>query len=214
MVALLRRADFEVVEAGSATEAMALLREDKFDLLLTDIVMPDDQNLGFLEEALALEPSMAVVVMTGYASIETAIRALRQGAVDYLQKPFGAEQLVAAIERGLESSRATRAARGLRELAGDLQERMATLESALQSAGRVRPGVVVTEVRLDNALLEQLSGREREIVLELHVGKTVNEVAKSLVISVHTVRNHVKSAFKKLGVHSQAELLERVRTAG
>jgi DNA-binding NarL/FixJ family response regulator len=212
MAALLRRADFEVTEAGSAAEALRNLAQGRFDVLLTDVVMPDDQSLGYLEQAVSTDPAMAVLVMTGHASLDTAVRALRGGAIDYLQKPFGAEALMSAIERGLEATRASRAAGELKMLAGDLQERMQTLEEALQSPGRVRPGVIPPAQPLNPEILDKLSPREREIVLQLHTNKSVNEVAQSLFISVHTVRNHVKSAFKKLGVHSQTELLDLLRS--
>jgi DNA-binding NarL/FixJ family response regulator len=212
MAALLRRADFEVTEAGNAAEALQHLSQGRFDVLLTDVVMPDDQSLGYLEQAISTNPAMAVLVMTGHASLDTAVRALRGGAIDYLQKPFGAEALMSAIQRGVETNRVSRAAGELKVLAGDLQDRMQTLEEALQSPGRVRPGVIPSSRALNPEILDKLSPREREIVMQLHANKSVNEVAQSLFISVHTVRNHVKSAFKKLDVHSQAELLALLRS--
>jgi FixJ family two-component response regulator len=211
MSTLLRRADFEVTEAGSAREALDRLGMERFDVLLTDVVMPDDQTLGYLEHVVDLDPTLAVLVMTGHGSVDTAVQALRKGAIDYLQKPFGAQELLSGVERGVEACRASRAAGELRDIAGTLQDRMQTLEAALQSPGRVRPGVIPSARPLDSELLDKLSAREQEIVLQLHGGRSVNDVAKALRISVHTVRNHVKSAFKKLGVHSQAELLERLR---
>jgi DNA-binding CsgD family transcriptional regulator len=70
------------------------------------------------------------------------------------------------------------------------------------------------EVAIDEAVLEHLSQREKQVLAELLAGSRVPAIAKCLHISPHTVRNHLKSMYRKLGVGTQSELIERVRSSG
>src|SRR6266849_11190461 len=74
---------YRVATAGSGEEALARIDEQEFDLIVTDIVMPGLSGLDVLEKSRVLNPRTAVIVMTAYASLETAVTALRRGACDY-----------------------------------------------------------------------------------------------------------------------------------
>src|SRR5262245_13002235 len=93
---------YQVATASSAEEAISRIAEEEFDLILTDIVMPGVGGLAVLERSRLLNPRAAVILMTAYANLETAIAALRQGAWDYLEKPFALDDLSARVERVLE----------------------------------------------------------------------------------------------------------------
>src|SRR5262249_25270062 len=82
--------DGRVAEATSVKEAIALLAENDFDLALVDLRLADGDGLEVLRAA---QRSTAVVIMTAFGTIETAVRAMREGAVDYLQKPFNTAQV-------------------------------------------------------------------------------------------------------------------------
>ena len=101
-------AGHEVLGATETDAALALLEEVSPDLVLTDVRLPGAGGLAVLERALALDPSRPVLVMTGYATVEDAVEAMRLGAVDYVQKPFQNEAIVRRVE-------AFGAARSLRE---------------------------------------------------------------------------------------------------
>ncbi len=79
---------YELLFADSAEKAMVLITEDCPDLILTDISLPGKSGLEVMRHARAVDPEVAVILMTGYASVQTAIDALRQGASDYFTKPF------------------------------------------------------------------------------------------------------------------------------
>lgn len=79
---------FQLSFATSAEEALARIASDRPDLILTDISLPGKSGLEVMREARAIDPEVAVILMTGYASVQTAIDALRQGADDYVTKPF------------------------------------------------------------------------------------------------------------------------------
>lgn len=87
-----------VTEAGSAEEAIAAARSDSPELAVVDLRLPGASGLDFVRELLALDPSTAVVVLTGYGSIATALEAVRLGARHYLTKPADADQVLAALD--------------------------------------------------------------------------------------------------------------------
>ena len=90
---------FAVVGADSATEARLILKHQKVDLILLDLKLPGGGGLGLLEQVKALHPETAVVVMTAFASVSSAVEAMRIGAGDYLTKPFALEELTRVLER-------------------------------------------------------------------------------------------------------------------
>ena len=106
---------FAVTPAHSGAEAMSALARDEFDVVLTDLVMTDVDGLAVLREAQRLQPRARVILMTAFASLETAIAALRQGAFDYLSKPFKMAEVTVAVRRALEDQRLRDENRRLRE---------------------------------------------------------------------------------------------------
>ena len=93
---------YQVMTAASGSEALELLKQDSFDLVLTDLKMPEVDGLEVLRRTREIAPQAVVLILTGYASVESAIEALREGAYDYLVKPCSADELKLKIERGLE----------------------------------------------------------------------------------------------------------------
>jgi len=102
---LLKENPYDVDTVGSGEEALAALAARSYDLLLTDINLPGVNGLEVLTAAKEADPEMVVVVITGYASTGTAIDALRQGAYDYITKPFDLWEVDQIVARGLESRR-------------------------------------------------------------------------------------------------------------
>jgi len=92
---------YAVATAATAEEAVAQLEERDFDVVVSDIVMPGLDGLALLERSRSLNPRAAVILMTAYATVDSAIAALRSGASDFLEKPFLAEELMRCVERAL-----------------------------------------------------------------------------------------------------------------
>jgi CheY-like chemotaxis protein/signal transduction histidine kinase len=95
---------FEVVPAADGRSAVGMLESRKFDLAVTDLKMP---GMGGVETVLSLkavDPEIEVIVTTGYATIETAVQCMKNGAFDYLQKPYDLADLKVVLERALERS--------------------------------------------------------------------------------------------------------------
>jgi two-component system, response regulator RegA len=100
MARALRDRGHEVRTAGNAEEALALALAESPEYAVVDLKMPGRGGLHLVAELKALDPSTAVVVLTGYGSIATATEAVRRGAVDYVSKPVDADELLAAFGRG------------------------------------------------------------------------------------------------------------------
>jgi signal transduction histidine kinase len=95
----------EVTAVTSGTEALAQLREHEFDVVLTDLRLDDLDGIEILRETQKLWPDTVSIMLTGYASLESAVTALRSGAYDYLIKPSDVDELRATIGRAIERRR-------------------------------------------------------------------------------------------------------------
>jgi putative two-component system response regulator len=102
---LLERMDLDAATAPTPTDALALFDAEHFDLVVTDIRMPGMDGHAFLAEIRARDPQVPVIVATGHASLDNAIRALRDGASGMLIKPFTAEEFETEIRNALQRAR-------------------------------------------------------------------------------------------------------------
>ena len=100
---LLAQRGYEVVSSTNGDDAILKVTNESFDLVLTDINLPGVDGLEVVRAAKAADKDTCVILITGYASTTTAIDALRQGAYDYITKPFDLWETAKAIDRGLES---------------------------------------------------------------------------------------------------------------
>ena len=104
--AILAAAGYTCKQAGSGMEALALLNSgERFELMLSDLMMADLDGIGLLERTKEKFPDMPVVMVTAVHDISVALAAIRNGAYDYLLKPFEREQLLNAVGRALENRR-------------------------------------------------------------------------------------------------------------
>jgi two-component system, NtrC family, response regulator PilR len=95
----------EVLKSNTGRGALAILREREVDLVISDIRMPDFSGVELLREARQIAPDTVFIMITAFASTETAIEALQHGAIDYITKPFKMEELHAVIHQALEKKR-------------------------------------------------------------------------------------------------------------
>ncbi|EPC6748014.1 response regulator, partial [Escherichia coli O21,81:H5,27] len=96
--ALLRGWGYNVALANSGRQALEQVREQVFDLVLCDVRMAEMDGIATLKEIKALNPAIPVLIMTAYSSVETAVEALKTGALDYLIKPLDFDNLQATLE--------------------------------------------------------------------------------------------------------------------
>ena len=113
---VLRREGYEVQSFIQPASALEALRTEPFDLLLTDLKMPGADGLTVLRDAKTIDPELPVILITAHATVATAIAAIREGAFDYVEKPFDNDELKTLVHRALDVTRLARENRSTREL--------------------------------------------------------------------------------------------------
>ena len=168
----LGKAGFEVVLMENSRRALERFRKEPFDLVLTDQRMPEMSGVDLLKQCRAVDPEVAVIIMTAYGSIETAVSAMKEGATDYLTKPLNLEELLLRIERVKRSHQLVRENTELREA---LQERH-RIEGVIGESGEMQEVLdLVRRVAPSDAtvLLRGESGTGKELIAKaIHYAST------------------------------------------
>jgi DNA-binding NarL/FixJ family response regulator len=195
LVDLLEQHSFDVVgEAADGVEAVDRARESQPDLVLLDLTMPDGGGLEALPKVRAAAPACEVVVLTASGTEENLLAAIRAGAAGYLLKTEPPDRIAEFLEG---------VANGEAALSGEVARR---LVDRVRDGGRLDSGV-------PDSIAAELSAREVEVLLLLDEHLGTDQIAHRLFISEHTVRSHVKSLLRKLGVSSRREALEALAAA-
>jgi two-component system NtrC family response regulator len=142
----------EVVEAGSVESAILAFKESRPDVVLTDLKMPHRGGLALVEALSKMDVPPEVVVITAFGTIETAIKAIRLGAYDYLTKPIDGDDFQMVVNRALEKVMLRREARELRE---ELNRKVDTeivassdaMKRLLETAGKVAESEATVLIR-------------------------------------------------------------------
>ncbi len=92
---------YEVRLTQSSLDGLRMIDEEKFDLVLTDIKMPDMDGIEVLKQVRDRFPEMKVIIMTGYQSVENALKSVQLGAFDYIEKPFSPDTLISSVSKAL-----------------------------------------------------------------------------------------------------------------
>ena len=157
--------NFDVTVAANADEAFNLLDSQPYDVVLTDLRMPGKSGLKVIDKALSLPQRPAVLMMTAYGNIETAVEAMKRGAVDFLTKPVNIERLEVLIQRALKTRTLEVEVRQLHER---LDEKF-NFEGIIGGSGALRG--VIERVRLvapsrATILVEGESGTGKELIAQ------------------------------------------------
>ncbi len=159
-----RLAGHEAVVCDQADRALELARAQRFDVILSDVVMPGKDGLTLLAELKAAGVAAPVVMISGQASIEMAVRATRLGAVDFLEKPLSTEKLLVTVENTVKLARLEDENKRLRQRAGkqELIWKSAVMQSVMGKVDRVAP----SETRV--AILGETGAGKELIARTLH----------------------------------------------
>lgn len=176
--------DMEVTgEAGSAAEAIQMVANKHPNVVLMDIRLPGEGGLEATRQVVARFPDTKVVMLTSFADEELVLSAIRAGAVGYLLKEVGNEEVL----RGIRA-----AAQG---------------ESVMDAATTTRLfSVRAFERKEEQESFHDLSERELEVLYEVSLGKTNAEIAQSLNLGEKTARNYVSDILEKLQLSNRIEL--------
>jgi len=160
---LLRRNNHKVTVAKGGEEGCAQLQAHDFDLVITDLMMPRVDGLQVLTRSKELHPETEVILVTAFATTDTAIAAMKQGAYDYLTKPFKTEEILVTIQRALEKRALVRENVSLREeLRGKFRlDRMVGRSPAMEQLFSLIKQVAATR---SSVLITGESGTGKELV--------------------------------------------------
>ncbi len=152
LVRVLKREGYDVRAASDGQQALRILAAEPFDLLLTDIKMDRMDGVALLAEAKALYPDIAVILLTGHATVPSAIEALRYGAHNYLLKPVKNEEIVEAVAAGLEARKQQQRRDRLEAIASQMLGVMRDETPAItRQAGSGLEKVTVGDLEMDPA---------------------------------------------------------------
>jgi two-component system sensor histidine kinase/response regulator len=107
---------FEVDQAATIQEGMRKATEYHFDLVLIDVMMPDGRGIDLIEPIRKIDADIVCIIITGYATVELAVQAIKQGAYDFISKPFTADMLLITVNQGMEKRRLSLETRRLQEV--------------------------------------------------------------------------------------------------
>jgi DNA-binding NtrC family response regulator len=209
-----------VVQAVDVEEARSILKYQKIDLLLLDLLVPEGDGLALLEQVKAVYPDTAVVVMTAFATVSSAVEALRIGAGDYLTKPFAMEELTAVLQRAgqrlqfhLESRRLRerlRTKKGMGNLVGQTPEMEKLYRMLSKVAFSTHPVLILGESGTGKEMVAQSIHLNGPNAAKPFVPVDCGALAPTLIES--ELFGHVKGAFT--GAHRAKEGLLAAANGG
>jgi two-component system, NtrC family, response regulator HydG len=180
---------YSVDEADDGSTAVDMVRQGPYDLILMDIRMIRMSGIEALEEIKAVNPSIPVIIMTAYSSVEGAVKALKTGAYDYLTKPLDFDELKIAISRAMDHTRLKEENRLLKE-----------------NLGRFDRGDIIGRARVMVNLLEtvaQVAASEATILITGESGTGKEAIAGA----IHSNSNRISAPFIKLNCAAITETL-------
>lgn len=175
----LELADLPVISFAAAEPALAALRRDGADVLVSDIRLPGMDGLSLMRTALELDAGLPVVLMTGHGDIAMAVGAMREGAYDFIEKPFASDRLVATVTRALEKRRLTAEVGALR--------RALTQQDGLDAALLGRSPAMMAVKRL----IRQVADTGADVLILGETGSGKEMVARAL----HQFSNRASKPF-------------------
>jgi DNA-binding NtrC family response regulator len=190
LATLLRQEGFDVVLAEDGPAALARVQEAPTDILVTDLRMPGMDGLELLRRAREVLPDLAVVVMTASTEVDTAVRAMKEGAEHYLTKPLQFDELVLVLHRAIES----------RRLRGETTELRARLKHRLHFDNIVGSSPAMQEVF---NVIEQVAGAKASVLITGESGTGKELVAQA----IHQNSPRATAPFVKLHCASLAETI-------
>lgn len=209
-----RLAGHEATVCDNAARALDLVKTQRFDLILSDVVMPGRDGLGLLADFKAAGVSTPVVMISGQATIEMAVKATRLGAVDFLEKPLSTEKLMVTVENALRMTRLEEENRDLRRRLGkhELLWASRAMEKVMTQVERIAPsetrvcifGETGTGKELVARTLHEKSARRDGPFVTLNCAAVPSELIESEIFG-HEKGAFTGAAARHLGKFEQAD---------
>jgi DNA-binding NarL/FixJ family response regulator len=212
----LEKNHFTVTTAKSGLEAIDSLLTNRYDMIVTDLSMDKVDGVGVLRKAKALYPDIGVIILTGYGNIDSAVRTLKMGADDYLQKPCDIDDLINKIRKSFERQELTTQLRIQNEqLKKEIEARKAAEKKLEQSRSNLENLVAerTTELRRMveemQAILQTLMTREKELQEKNQQLQEMNAALNVLLKRRDTEQEEIKKEIAAKTIQTVLPLLKK-----
>ncbi|KAB0669408.1 response regulator [Oryzomonas sagensis] len=197
----LEQSGFRISTAGHATGARRLLQDDQFDTIITDVMMPDEDGITFLGDIHRRLPDTPIIIMTGYAQFQVAVNAIKNGAFDFISKPFDLLYLQNVVAKAVNYSKLLRMEKNYRaELEAAVVARTGELKNALTELEKTR-----------TALLGAANEKSEFMATITHEMRTpMNGVIGALDLLADTDTSGVQKEYLEMARQSAEKMLELV----
>jgi len=207
---ILAKEDMDVITAENGEAGLALIKDapDGYDVMLLDLMMPGMSGMEVLEHVRVMAPSIHVIVVTGYATVDTAVEAMKKGAYDFIPKPFTPDQLRIVVHRALEKKALEEEAERLREEAKKSLKDVATEKSKTHTIiNSMTDGVLVVDRDGSVALLNPAATRFLSVSADEVLGEPIDEI--SVEELTHAIKEVLEKETENLaGVSQEIQLQE------
>jgi two-component system sensor histidine kinase/response regulator len=211
---------FAIDTAATIREGRRKIQEDDFDLVLLDVMMPDGRGIDLLPAIQEKDPDLVSVIITGYATVELAVEAIKRGAYDFISKPFTSDLLLMTVNQGLERRRLSLEAKRLQTIEQEAAE-LARAKEAMERLDKFKTAFTLTvahELRapvnaLQSFLLAMLKGYvppdQQQDILQRAIERT-QELLELIDDLLNLAAAKEEQAPQKRKTLSLAEVLEEV----
>jgi two-component system NarL family response regulator len=214
---LLRAYDYDLEDVSTGAEGIEYLKRRKADVVLLDIVMQERDGIEILKDIRAFNPEQDVILITAYATLNRAIEGLREGAYDFLKKPFTNDELFTSLGRVRQRRQFQKAANetSIADFSREIIKSLFSLRiGGVPVGSKIARKALIELLDEDIRWKHQLTHREKKIMEEIENGLSYKNIAAKLYISPHTVHSHIKNIFEKLQAKNRQEALLKVRRKG
>jgi RNA polymerase sigma factor (sigma-70 family) len=183
LATLLSLNNFKTLKFSSGSDFLKEVSNQPIDATITDLMMPKMTGIELIENIRKQGFDFPVIVATGYGTVDTAVKAMRLGAVDILEKPFSEERLMQSLSECLDK---------------------VPTKSSFTESNVPRQEII--------SRFQRLSPRERHILTMVYQGKSSKEISEELSISINTVNNHRTQVKDKMRADSVSHLMSMIRS--
>ncbi len=169
--------NYETKTCLKGEEAIEALKEGGFDILITDMKMPGMDGLQAMEALVEVDPDLSMIVLTGYGTIDTAVKSMKLGVVDYIKKPFTPDELVALLDKVMEDRKQRFERRYREDTFAEVKTAVASTLNLKEVLDLIVQGVVKV-MKVKGSTLSLLDSKREKLRIFAHHGLSKNYVDK------------------------------------
>ena len=189
---ILEEEDYEVMTAQSGDQAVNMLKGGGFDVLITDLKMPGMDGLQAMEALADVDPDLSMIMATAYSTVDSAVKAMKMGAVDYIRKPFTPDQLTELVNKVMVDRKGRFEKRYREDTFEDVKKALSSTLNLKEVLDLIAQGVVKV-MKVKGSTLSLMDKNREKLRIFAHHGLSTNYVNKGLLDSSKSIGDSVAS---------------------